>query len=307
MKTKVKNTATSVLSIFFSPFGWPITLTLATLFAFVAITNWANAQGDLTPASVGNVAGAAGLSDTYRHTVILGVDPGRSYVRIANMSTAPVTSTIEVYGLETESTLGSFQIQVPAKASVQIKAETMIQSLLPLELDQFLALYVRNGHPDQLWQHVQYDENNGEFSNAGICTFSPDPDFLPPGNVALNVHTTRIAQYASFVTVHNFSDTTGIFEVRVYNASTGALKGTTEIELSPRASLNESSDWFQGAVGWFFPNETELHMNIEFVPVDPASAARITVGHVVADLFQGGMTNLSNPCPLHGDGFTRSM
>ncbi len=307
MKNKIKKTAISVFSVFFSPFGWPIALTLATLFTFAALTDPARAEQGLASASVGNVVGAGGMTDAYRYTVILGVDPGRSYVRIANMSTAPVTSTIEVYGLETESTLGSFQIQVPAKASVQIKAEAMIQSLLPLELDQFLALYVRNGHPDQLWQHVQYDENNGEFSNAGICTYSPDPDFLPPGNVALNVHTTRIAQYASFVTVHNFTDETGTFEVRVYNASTGALKGTTEIELGPRVSLNESSDWFQGAVGWFFPNETELHMNIEFVPVDPASAARITVGHVVADLFQGGTTNLSNPCPLHGDGFTHSM
>jgi len=306
MKNITKIT-TSALSIIVSPFGWPIALIIAASISFAMITDPARGEETFPPASVGNVAGAVGGPfDTYRRTVILGIDPRRSYVRFANMSDQPVTNIVEVYGLDSESTLGRFQITVPAKASVQVRPDQMIQSLLPLDLDQFLALYVENGHTNQFWQHVQFDQHSGEFADAGVCTYIPDVNFLPPGNVAINVHTTRINWYASFVSVHNFSDVTAAYEVRVYRSATGELMGTTEIDLGPRETLNESGYWFQGAVGWYFLEPNDLHMNVEFVPLAQDDTQRIAVGHVVGDVYEGGTANLSNPCPLIGNGFTRT-
>jgi hypothetical protein len=226
-------------------------------------------------------------------TPIIQVSPTRSYVRLANMGDTPAINTVEIYGLRSRTTLGSFQIVVPAKASLQIRPTEMIQTFVPLDLDQFLAVYVSNGHTRQYWQHVRFDARSGAFSDAGVCTAPPAPDAAP---MALNVHTSRIPAYVSFVTAHNFSDVPGQFQAVVYDAATGARLGAIDVDLGPRQTLSETGMWFHNTIGLFFPREDQLHLNVEFVTRGPSTGARLAVGHEVVNALTGTSVNLSNPC-----------
>jgi hypothetical protein len=230
-------------------------------------------------------------------TPIARVSPALSYIRFANMAeSGTATHSVEVYGLDSHSVLGTVQVDVPAKGSLQVRPTDMIRSLQPIELNQFVALYVRGTGPRQFWQHVKFDPRSGAFSDAGVCTkATPAADEAP---VALNVHTAAIPTYVSFVTVHNFTDIGARYQARVYNAATGAALGAATIELGPRGTFSENGLWFHNAVGLFFPGADLPHLNVEFVELGGPTGARLSVAHEVVNALTGETANLSNPCVL---------
>ncbi len=276
----------------------------AKLLAFGATTLAALALAGATAsfkAMAGEAAPLPGFGDVWNKTPIVGIEPGTSFVRFANLrDEGAVTNYVEIFGLDDRKTLGSFQVEVPAKASVQIDPARMIQTFAAVNWDQPIVLYVENGREKQLWQHVRYNARSGEFTNASVCTFAPHADYIPPTQVAINVHTNRIGRYVSMVTAHNFTDTAGVFEARLYDASTGKSMGKVDIALEARESFCESGLWFQDAAELSATQEIPGHMNIEFVPKAPDTGARLVVGHAVYDFTTGQGPNLSNPCSIHG-------
>lgn len=224
--------------------------------------------------------------------------PNLSYVRLANMSELGSSiHTVEVYGLSTRTTLGRFQVEVPAKASKQIRPTDMLQGLSQTELDQFMSLYITTSRDKQYWQHVRYDATTGAFSNASVCP-EPTSSATPATPVALNVHTSRIPQYVSFVTAHNYGNAVGRYEARVYDSATGARLGSIDIELAPRQTITENGHWFHNAIGLLFPRDDQVHLNVEFVEKGSPSGARLTVAHEVYDVFAKTTANLSNGCAV---------
>ena len=242
------------------------------------------------------VPGAA----AYNKTAITGIEAGSSFVRFANLRDAPVRNHVEIYGLADKQTLGSFVVDVPAHATIQIQPERMIYTFAPVNWNQPVVLYDENGRDKQVWQNIKLNSRTGDFYDASVCVAPPHLDYAAPGNVALDVFPGGLSRYASTVTAHNFSDVTGRFEARVTDAETGKIAGAVAFELGPRQSFSKPGSYFAqlAAPASAAYDETRFR-NVEFVSVGDVNA-RITVGHEVIDTSTGPMVNLSNPCPLTG-------
>jgi|GEM_PF-5915972 len=266
---------------------------VALLAAFGAFAQQARAQG---------IAPNVSNGDAYRNVAILGLDDETTFVRFANFrDEGPVRNYVEVYSLDEARTLGRFDLDVPAKASLQLSYLEIIGAAglnHTAASAHDLALYVQNGREAQLWQHVQYDVRTESLLNASACSFAPAVDYIPDGNVLMNVHTTIINHIPSLITVHNFSDQAGTFEAKVYDSKTGALIGAVPFSLGARQSLNESAQWFQDQLG-FTPARHQPHINIE-VSATSTPNATVLVGHVLLNTRTGVSTNMSNVCPIHG-------
>lgn len=233
----------------------------------------------------------------YNKTAIIGVEAGASHIRLANLRDETVRNYVEIYGLGDRQTLGSFTLDVPAKGSIQFQPESMIFSILPLNWDQPVVLYVENGRDQQLWQHVKLRRSG--LTDAGVCAAPVHLDYAPVGNVALNIFAGHFSRYTSQVTAHNFSDQAGEYEVRVYDAATGSRLAASPVTIKARESFSRDGTWFAGLIQTFAPADEQRPLNIEFV-LTQDTGARIVVGHTVRDVFTGDVVNLSNPCALHG-------
>ncbi|MDX2221827.1 MAG: hypothetical protein SFV21_03695 [Rhodospirillaceae bacterium] len=233
-------------------------------------------------------------------TAILRLFPSQSYVRLANLTgDAPVTHTLELYGLDTRTTLGRFQVTVPAKGSIQFSPRDMVPGTRPADLDQFMALYIDGAPAGQFWQHVRYDAANGSFSDATVCATGDDAaDRGARPAAAINVHTDRIGRYASFVTVHNPGVAPVSLQARLTHARTGERIGTIAIDLPPRGTHSASGVWYQLNGGLFIPTAEQQHFNVEFVAADGSAPPRLTVSHEVRDLLANQSVNLSMLCAL---------
>lgn len=244
-----------------------------------------------------------GFTDPFSRTPILGYTPGESQIRLANMRDDGVaTNTITIYGLEEQRVLGTVQVDVPAKASVWVEPHLMLETFAPVNWRQPIVLYVENGREKQLWQHVKYNYRTGDLEDASVCTNSPHQDYIPVRQVVLNAQVNRVGQRTSSITVHNFSDVTGLFEARLYDAGTGQSLGKVELTLAPRASFTQTGLWYfdSSDIVYIQAPEAPGSMNIEFVPKAPDNGARLAVSHRVFDFATGDGVNLSNPCAIHG-------
>lgn len=235
------------------------------------------------------------LNAAYAKTAITGVTAGSSFIRFANLRGQATRNHVEIYGLTDKATLGSFVVDVPAKATVQVQPERMIFTFAPVNWDQPVVLYVENGRDKQVWQHVKLNPATGDFSDASVCVSPPHLDYAAPGNAALDVFPGGLSRFTSTVSVHNFSDVTGRYEAHVYDAATGQQLGAVAFELPARASFTRQGSYFAQLAA--MADESRF-MNVEFVSVGNP-VARITVAHEVTDL-SGRTVNLSNPCPITG-------
>ncbi len=237
---------------------------------------------------------------TYNKTAIVGIENGQSLVRLANLRDEPTRNYVDIYGLTDKATLGSFTVDVPAKASIQFMPELMIYTFAPVNWEQPVVLYVKNGRDKQVWQHVKIDARTGALYDASVCAAPPHLDYAAPGNAALNVYPGYFSRYLSTVSVHNFSDKSGNFEARITDAETGKSVGTVAFTLDPRESFIRNGIWYAGQGTRESPLDDNRYLNVEIVRVGEDTGARVVVGHEVKDLFSGQTTNLSNPCPIHG-------
>ncbi len=234
-----------------------------------------------------------------QRTAIVNVYAGQSSVRIANTGTSPARHEIEVYGVSDRAPIGRFVLEVPAKASLVFRPETMIQTLTTVNWDQLLVLYVTTAADGQLWQHVrQYP--NGETVNASVCAPARSGGSVTAAGplVALNLNSEGAAPLASFVTLHNPTDAALELDARLTSAKTGRLIGTVPVTLAPHETLNRSGHFFQTTAGWFFPDEAQF--NLEFVPRVAGFGADLLIDHTMVDLVNGERTSLANPCPVKG-------
>lgn len=238
------------------------------------------------------------LYAAYNKTAITGVTAGSSFIRFANLRSQATRNYVEIYGVTDKATLGSFVVDVPAKATIQVQPERMIFTFAPVNWNQPVVLYVENGRDKQVWQHVKFNAATGDFSEASVCVAPPHLDYTAPGNAALDVFPGGLSRYTSTVSVHNFSDFTGRYEAHVYDAATGQQLGATAFELPARQSFTKQGSYFAQLAAAAAKADDSRFLNVEFVSVGNP-AAKITVGHEVTDLA-GRTVNLSNPCPITG-------
>jgi hypothetical protein len=274
---------------------------LATLASFSVMSAPAKADSQLSQLPM------PGFADPYGKTPILGYRPGESQIRLANMRDEGITTNyISIWGLEEKRWLGTVQVDVPAKASVQIEPHLMLETFAPVNWLQPVALYVENGREKQLWQHVRYLGRAHELKDVSVCTYSPHADYIPASQVVLNAYISRVGALRSVVSVHNFSEQDAVFEARLYDAGTGASLGKVEIPLAARETFSNTALWLFDNSDQVYIQAPELpgSMNIEFVQKAPQDGARVSVAHWVADYTTGETINLSNPCPITGGTIT---
>jgi len=108
-------------------------------------------------------------ADAYNKTAIINVEAGQSYVRLANFGAESTRNYVEIFGLADRVTLGSFVVDVPAKATVQFQPELMIHTFAPVNWDQPIALYVENGRSSQLWQHIKLQPRTGPWKTPAFA------------------------------------------------------------------------------------------------------------------------------------------
>lgn len=233
----------------------------------------------------------------YNRTAIIGVEAGASHIRLANFKDETVRNYVEIYGLHDKAPIGSFTLDVPAKGSVQFQPESMIFSILPLNWNQPIVLYVENGRDKQLWQHVKF--RRAGLADATACAAPIHIDYAPVGNVALNIFTGHFSRYNSMVSAHNFSNEDGEYEIRVYDAATGSRLAASPVTIKARETFSRGGTWFASLIQTFAPADEQRPLNVEFVRVKD-NGARIVVSHAVSDVFTAASTNLSNPCAIHG-------
>jgi hypothetical protein len=239
-------------------------------------------------------------------TAITNVYAGQSAIRFANPRVdAPATLNVNVFGVSDETMIGSFKIEVPAMASIEVHPEEILQTFAPVNWNQLVVLYVESTDDQQLWQHLRRNAVSGDLDNAGVCTYSVAGS-LPPGNLVLNatlLHSIggTVDPYASFISLHNMSDRAVTYEARLFDAVTGEARGRVDVALAAHGTFNQSSAWYQTNGGWYFPRPNEKHMNIVFVPKDGTQSTKdLIISHVLMNVVAGDSLNLSNPCPIHG-------
>ena len=233
-------------------------------------------------------------------TPIINVVAGQSFIRLANLRDAgTVTNYVQVYGLSTQEVLAEFQLEVPAKASIQFQPELMVQNLESVTYDQPMVVYLENGYADQVWQHVQVDPISGTLKNASVCTFVPHADYVPPGSTVVNMHTSRVQGLMSVITAHNYTSVDGDFEIMLYDAASGELVGTLPVTIPARSTANYVDDQLHRLAG-FFPDPDQIHLNVEVVARDQTAEARLVVQHRIYDLSTATSEDLSTYCPING-------
>jgi hypothetical protein len=244
----------------------------------------------------------------FRNVAILGLDPQSSFVRFGNFRDGePVRNYVEVYSLTQGKTIGRFELNVPARGAAQLSFLDIVSAAgldLTTASTQELALYVQNGREKQVWQHVQYDARTESLVNASACSFSPEAAYIPPSNVAMNVHTSTIGHIRSLITIHNFADEARHLDVRVTDARTGQEIGVVPISLEPRSSFNEEAAWFENELG-FRPARNQYHVNIEVNLLEGSKAnPNVIVAHALFNTRTEAVANLSAICSIHGGTIT---
>jgi hypothetical protein len=273
-----------------------LTVAAAAGFSLLAAANTPQAQTTGFAPDVNN-------GSAYNNNAIINLDPRRSYVRFANFrdQQEPVRNYVSVYDTTAKRVVGSFELDVRAKAAVQLSyADIVARAGLRFDdaSERKLVLYVQNGRDKQLWQHVQYDVNTRNLENATVCSVAPHADYIAPHNVVMNVHSGLMKTQVSIVSLHNFGDVGTSFQANFYDAVSGQALGFVPITLESRQTFERSVAWYETEMG-LKPSASQFHYNIEIVPTS-FPHGKVVTSHTVLNTEANASANLSNPCALHG-------
>ena len=218
-----------------------------------------------------------------------------SFVRLLNLSGTAATVSASVIGSPSGRNYGTTQISIANHASRQIPVTDILSDvgqLGPVSPDDRLALYLRGDATPVAVQHVLFNQSTGFFENMSACQNSSVSD---TNTALMNLHTSIISEYVSYVTIYNPTTTTAVYEVQVYEAASGSLKGLVTVSIDPNSTFEQPFSWFQDQVQWS-PAATEFHANIVAFPVSGSRGALIS--HTIYNNKLGAFLNLSNFCTV---------
>jgi len=126
------------------------------------------------------------------------------------------------------------------------------------------SLYVTNSNKALAgFQHVIYNSNSQFFENLSICgdaSLSDGKNFVSTSNV-INVHTTRIPGYPSFVMFHNYWTVAIYYDFQVFDAVTEQRIGSYRAAAAANTSYLIPMSAIQDSMGWTRMSG-ESHVNI---------------------------------------------
>ena len=241
----------------------------------------------------------------YGYTVIgrvfLGDGGNTSYLRFLNQSGNTATVSATLIGSPSGRNYGTTQISIANHASRQVSINDMMSDLGllgPSSPDDRLGVYLRSDAAPVTVQHVLYSQSTGFFENMTTCQNSSVSD---TNSALMNLHTTNIADYTSYVTMYNYATTAAVYDVQVYEATTGAFKGLVTVTIDPNSTFEQPFSWFQDQLQWT-PGASEYHANIVAFPQGGSRGALIF--HTVYNNKVGVYLNLTNFCTLESSAST---
>ena len=243
----------------------------------------------------------SGFGSTVIGRLFLGDGGNTSYLRFFNQSGNTATISATMVGSPSGRDYGTTQISIANHASRQIPITDLMTAVgltAPVSPDDRLSVYLRSDAAPVTLQHVLYSQSTGFFENMSTCQNSSVSD----SNAALmNVHTTSILDYTSYVTIYNYATTAAVYDVQVYEAASGSFKGVVTVTVDPNATFEQPFSWFQDQVQWT-PGPTDFHANIAAFPQNGTRGALIF--HTVYNNKVGVYLNLTNFCTLESSANT---
>ena len=237
----------------------------------------------------------SGVGYTVISRVFLGDDGNLSYLRFLNLSGTPATVTARIFGTPSGRDYGSVDTTIPDNASRQLSITQILNSANIQGLtspDTRLSLYLRSTNTPVAVQHVLYSSLNGFFENLSVCQNSS----LSDGNSALiNVHTSRIPDYTSYIDIHNYGTTTATYDLEVYESESGQSRGSLPVSIEPNTTFEQPFSYIEDQLGWA-PGSTVFHANVEAFPRSGTRGA--IVSHFVYNAKLAAYLNLTNYCTI---------
>ena len=254
--------------------------------------------GGLSRAADREIEKAAAFSG-YGYTVIgrvfLGDDGNLSYLRFLNLSGSTSTVNATLIGSPSGRNYGTVNVGIQNHASRQIPITQFLSDAgVPalISPDDRLGVYLRSDGAPVAVQHVLFSQATGFFENMSTCQNSSVSD----SNAALmNVHTSLITDYVSYVTIYNYTSVPASYEIQVYEGGSGAFKGQVVVSVDANSTFEQPFEWFQQQLDWT-PASTEGHANIVAFPKSGGRGALIF--HTVYNSKVGVFLNLTNFCTI---------
>ena len=263
--------------------------------AFLILGAIVIAGSQARPAESERASAFSGYGYTVIARVFLGDGGNLSYLRFLNLSGSTSSVTATIVGSPSGRNYGSVNVGIPNHASRQIPITQFMSDVGISGLtspDDRLGVYLRSDGSPVAVQHVLYSEGSGFFENMSTCQNSSVSD----SNAALmNVHTTSISEYESFVTIYNYTSAAASHEIQVYEAASGAFKGQVTVSVDANSTFEQRFGWFERQLDWT-PSSTEYHANLLAFPQSGSRGA--LVFHTVFNNRLGAFLNLTNFCTI---------
>ena len=240
-------------------------------------------------------AAISGAGYTVLGRMFMGADGNVSFLRFLNLSGASAKTTATLVGSPSGRVYGTADITIANRASRQISITDLMTLAGATALtgsDDRLSVYLRaNGSPVAV-QHVLFSITTGFFENMTTCQNSSVSDT----NAALmNVHTTAIEGFTSYVTIYNFTSAEEAYDVPIYEAGAGTFKGQVTVNVAPNSFFEQPFSWFQDQIQWT-PTAGEYQANILTLPKSGTRSG--VVSHTVYNTKLGVYLNLTNFCTI---------
>jgi len=162
---------------------------------------------------------------------VIGVFPDRnpladSYIRFHNPNSAAGNVVVQIFDEDTGAYLSTWTKSIPARAAVQyVMGEIESTASPPVTAATDTTTYTlfvdpvfNNGHV----QHVLWDTTTNALTNVSGCAAGLSTDI----RTMIDVHTSLIQGYPSYILVHNTGNATATPRFTVRHARTGVTVGT---------------------------------------------------------------------------------
>lgn len=240
-------------------------------------------------------AAISGYGYTVQGRMFLGADGNLSYLRFLDLSGTAAKVAATLVGSPSGRTYGTTTVDIANHASRQLSITDLMTAAGVTALDSTddrLGVYLRADASPVAVQHVLFSGSTGFFENMTTCQNSAVSDT----NAALmNVHTTAIAGYTSYVTIYNYTSNEQAYDVPIYEANNGTFKGQVSVSVPANSTFEQPFSWFQDRIQWT-PEQTEYHANIKVLAQGGSRSAQVS--HTVYNAKLNVYLNLTNFCSI---------
>jgi len=224
-----------------------------------------------------------------------------SYFRLYNAGTAQTDFRVTVRNTSGQ-TVGTTTLPIPPNAAKQYKMQAILDLVAPgTAAGGTYSVYLSSSESTAGYQHVVFNDITSLYENASACKNL----LSQTSSLALiDVHTSVIEAFGfpMQVLVHNFADTAKNYVAKIYEGSTGTLRGQVSIPLQANASRSLSFvSEMQKASGVSWTPTSEGFANIVITDSTGGTPSATVTSSIdtSSKLGVGASTNMSIVCAVN--------